>query len=210
VAAVARDRRLETAISRLDKLIAWAEEHDEDMQRNEAATRLHLIDELLMQVLGWPRDQVSPEEHSPAGYADYVLGRPQRRLVVEAKREGLAFHLPPETSTETTLPTLFRLDPKLQKVVQQARSYASEFGLEYGAVCNGGQLVVFLATRTDGIEPLKGRALAFPSLSAMRDNFALLWDGLSRPGTEARRLSVLLGREGVAAPPPKASSYISG
>ena len=205
-----RDRTLERALSRLEKLIAWTEQEGDALDRNEAATRLHLIDDLLINVLGWPREQVKPEEHSPAGFADYVLGRPQRQLVVEAKREGHSFHLPEETPTIGSLETLFRLDSDLREVVQQARRYAFEFGLEYAVVSNGRQLVAFLATRLDGVEPLKGRALAFRSLEAMRDNFADLWDGLSRGGVEGRRLSMILGGEGSIAPPPKASTIIPG
>src|SRR6476661_2518173 len=203
-AAVAqRDGQLERALGRLDRLIAWVDGDGAQEERNEAATRLDIIDQLLMNVLGWPREQVRPEEHSAAGFADYVLGRPQRQLVVEAKREGRTFNLPPETSTRTKLETLFRLDPDLKEVVQQARGYASEFGLQYAAVSNCRQLVAFLATRIDGVEPLKGNALAFPSLTAMREHFADFWDGLSKPAIEGRRLSAMLIGEAAVAPPPK-------
>src|SRR5207253_55461 len=116
----------------------------------------------------------------------------RRQLVVEAKREERTFALPPETSTVTSLPTLFALDRDLKEVVQQARRYASAFGLPYAAVANGHQLVAFLGVRLDGVEPLKGDALAFPSLASMLENFGLLWDGLSRLGVESRRLSAML------------------
>lgn len=204
------DRSLERGLSQLDKLIAWAAEHQPEIERNEAATRFDLIDRLLLDVLAWPRDQVRPEEHSRSGYADYVLGRPRRQLVVEAKRESRGFRLPPEAPRKAPLGTLFRLDPDLQTVVEQAKRYADDFGLPYAAVTNGWQLVAFLAVRLDGVAPLKGQALAFPSLAAMRDGFADLWDGLSRPGVEGRRLSAMLGREGGTAPPPKPSVYIPG
>jgi hypothetical protein len=61
--AVATTRRdLERGLARLDKLISWAQEHVVGIERNEATTRLHLIDELLMNVLTWPRAQVRAEE----------------------------------------------------------------------------------------------------------------------------------------------------
>jgi hypothetical protein len=195
----------------LDKLISWAQEHVVGIERNEATTRLHLIDELLMNVLTWPRAQVRAEEPTlSTGRADYVLGDPSRQLVVEAKREGHSFRLPPETPVKTRLTTLFRLDPDLRAVIEQARGYASDFGLPYAAVTNGHQVVAFLATRTDGEEPLKGNALAFSSLEAMRDNFAALWDGLSKPGIESRRLSAMLIKDSGAPPPPKPSATITG
>lgn len=200
----------ERALARLDELIAWDEEHKGERERNEAATRFDLIDGLLLNVLRWPREQVRPEEHSVDGYADYVMGAPQRQLVLEAKKEGHSFRLPDETPTVAPFSTLFKLDPDLKDVVEQARRYASNFGLPYAAVSNGHQLVAFLATRIDGVEPLKGRALAFPSLPAMRERFADLWDGLSRAGVQSRRLSAMLAGEATAPPPPKVSSWIPG
>jgi len=198
---------LDQASGRLDRLIARFET-DPDGPRNEAATRFDLIDGLLLDVLRWPREQVRPEEHSEEGYADYVLGRPRRQLVVEAKREGITFALPPETPTIGSLQTLFELDPELKTVVQQARKYAFAFGLPYAAVANGHQLVAFIATRIDGVKPLDGRALTFHSLAAMRENFAELWNGLSRPGIEGRRLSAMLAGTGGPLPPAKASTLI--
>jgi len=201
---------MERALSGLDKLIGEAQAPEPGRGRNEAATRFDLIDGLLLDVLGWPRDQVRPEEQSARGRADYVLGRPDRQLVLEAKREGHSFSLPPETPTIAALHTLFKLAPDLREVVEQARRYASDFGLPYAAVSNGRQLVAFLANRIDGVEPMKGKALAFSSLEAMREHFADLWDGLSRPGVEARRLSRMLVGDAGTAPPPKASTLIAG
>lgn len=200
---------MERALQRLEKLIAQeARRSTED--RNEAATRFDLIDGLLMDILGWPRDEVRPEERAGDGWADYVLGRPQRQLVVEAKREGQSFNLPPETPRIAPLATLFRLDPTLRAVANQARQYASDFGLPYAAVTNGRQIVAFLANRIDGVEPLRGKGLAFPSFEAMREGFTDLWNGLSRPGVESRRLSAMLTGDASNPPPPKVSTLIPG
>jgi hypothetical protein len=201
---------LERALTRLDKLIAWAAQNRPPIERNEAATRLHLIDTLLMNVLTWPRAQVKPEDHQGGKYADYVLGLPQRQLVIEAKREGESFRLPVETPVRTTLPTLFKLDERLRPVVEQARGYAHDRGLPYAAVTNGPQLIAFLATRTDGIAPLEGGALAFTSFESMRLNFTDLWNALSRPGIEGRRLSTMLSADQPAGPPMKLSALIPG
>jgi hypothetical protein len=203
-----RTSDIDRALVQLDALIEYAGR--DGPERNEAATRFDLIDRLLLNVLAWPRDQVRPEEHSAEGFADYVLGAPQRLFVVEAKKEGLAFQLPDEVSTISQLPTLFTFDSNLKSAVEQARRYAASFGLQYAAVSNGHQLVAFLAVRTDGVEPLKGRALAFPSLERMRTEFKVAWNGLSRPGVEARRLSVLLAGDATRLPPPKASTLIPG
>jgi hypothetical protein len=53
-----------------------------------------LIDELLVGALGSPKGQVVAEGSDGGTYADYLLGRPATRLIVEAKREGIYFELP--------------------------------------------------------------------------------------------------------------------
>lgn len=62
--------------------------------RNEATTRLHLIDRLLFECLGWDRNDVTAEEAHNGQYADYTLHAPRRILIVEAKKEGVYFDLP--------------------------------------------------------------------------------------------------------------------
>lgn len=203
-----RDRKLERGLDHLANLARAEAESPGD--RNEAATRFQVIDELLLNVLAWPRDQVEPEEYSNPGYADYVLGSPHRQLVVEAKREGRYFQLPPETPLNAKLSTLFRLDDELEAAARQAQAYAISLGLPYAAVCNGHQLVAFLAVRIDGVAPLTGNGLAFPSFASMQENFAVLWDGLSQPGVESRRLTAILSGETAPAPPAKASTRIIG
>lgn len=78
----------------LDDLIDWYGENESLVDRNEATTRLHLIDRLLREVLGWPAEEVVCEHRIENQYADYALGKPATRLIVEAKREGVYFSLP--------------------------------------------------------------------------------------------------------------------
>src|SRR5689334_993163 len=63
---------------------------------NEANTRHQLIDPLLHDVLGWPRNRVLCEEFITPGFADYVLIRSDgsHLLFIEAKKEGTYFALP--------------------------------------------------------------------------------------------------------------------
>lgn len=204
----ATDWRLERGLQHLSELVRRAADGPHD--RNEAATRFQIIDELLVNVLAWPRQQIEPEEYSDPGFADYVLGTPHRQLVLEAKREGRHFQLPLETPLKPKLSTLFQLDSQLEAAVRQAQGYASNLGLPYAAVCNGQQLVAFLAVRIDGVAPLTGNALAFASLRSMLDNFTILWDGLSQPGVDSRRLTAILSGETAAAPPAKASTRLVG
>jgi hypothetical protein len=84
----------ETGRANMLALVTWAQEHDAEGKRNEAATRLHLIDQLLFKCLAWPLEDCSPEEAYEGTYTDYSLGRPMRHLVVEAKKEGVYFEVP--------------------------------------------------------------------------------------------------------------------
>jgi hypothetical protein len=62
--------------------------------RNEATTRLHIIDYLFFDCLGWSKDEMQSEEGYNQEYADYTFYAPRRMLVVEAKKEGQYFELP--------------------------------------------------------------------------------------------------------------------
>lgn len=196
----------------LESLIQWAEANDAAGKRNEAATRLHLIDRLVLDILQWPRTAVHPEERAEPGWIDYALGSLGTKLIIEAKREGLYFDLP--AGAETGVHSIESLtDGKsgkgLREAMQQAIQYAASKGVGPAAVCNGHQLVVFQAIRTDGVEPLKGRALIFPSLEDMRSSFRLLWDNVSPFGVDSRTIYQTL-RTAPAPPPAPLSSHING
>ena len=196
----------ETGRDRLQQLVENAP--DTERLRNEAATRLQLINRLLFDCLGWSVDDAEVEDHESGRYADYVLDRRLRLLVVEAKREGTVFALPTDLSRVTQLEALYGVDGALTDALDQAMGYAQERGTPYAAVCNGHQLVAFLATRTDGVSPKTGRALVFDSLQAMLDDFPGLWDALGRQGCSTRRLNRLLGTPAVEPSPPRLSEAI--
>lgn len=83
----------------IDELATWWTSNDGG-DRNEATTRLHLIDELLRSVLGWPKEQTRAEVRFEGEIADYELGSPATRMILEAKREGIYFELPAGQSPE--------------------------------------------------------------------------------------------------------------
>lgn len=175
--------------------------------RNEATTRLHLVDRLLFDCLGWSRDNCVAEAAYEGEYADYVCACPRPILIVEAKREGNYFEVPAgSTAIEYSIRNLIRDNPELGKAVNQVAHYCQTRGVLFGAVCNGFQLVAFVATRQDA-PPLEGRAVVFPSLQFMLDNFQQFWNDLSAPGIEAKNLeSRLVGRTKAVVPPKLAIS----
>ena len=68
---------------------------DAPVDWNEANTRLHIIDRILVECLGWPKvpDRFVIEKHTDGEFQDYVLGSPAS-VIWEAKRSGAYFEFP--------------------------------------------------------------------------------------------------------------------
>lgn len=177
--------------------------------RNEATTRMHLIDRLVFDALQWPRDQCTPEESHEGLYADYVLGLPKRQVIWEAKREGIYFDLPLDRQTrEVSLPSLTRKNGNLDAALKQVGGYCTGRGVPVAVVSNGHQLVAFIGSRIDGVPPTNGRAIIFRSLAEMRDDFTTLWNCLSYPAIERKYLESRITQEALDPPPEKLASRL--
>ncbi|MEO4039344.1 hypothetical protein V3N95_08750 [Micrococcaceae bacterium Sec6.3] len=179
--------------------------------RNEAQTRFDLIDDVLKEVLEWPRDCITVESCVEGGYSDYELHDRGVIAVVEAKREGVSFVLP--TSTKSGLcriaPILSdKANASLRAAMVQAINYSSLRGVSPTIVTNGHQWVIFLGSRQDRIPPLEGRALIFPSLVSMKDNFATLYEAAAWPHIKTAKLASLLS-DAPEPPPPALSNALS-
>lgn len=197
----------ESAKSAMAQLTAWYAEHA--AQRNEATTRLQLIDRLFFECLGWSRDDVVLEESRGKEYADYTFSAPRRILIVEAKREGDYFELPVgRERLEYSIQSLGRDYPSLKSAIEQVAGYCHTRGVPFAAVANGHQLVAFVAIRTDGLSPFDGKALVFPSLDFMHGNFLDLWQELSKLGLEAKNIQKRLLGTSIPEVPPKLSAGI--
>jgi hypothetical protein len=200
----------ELAKAEMEKLLAWAAANDSSLRRNEAETRLHLIDQILFNCLGWGREDCHVEERLGGKYADYILGTP-RRVILEAKREGTYFELPAGLDKRVLrLTTVMESGPTIGGAILQCLSYCSERGTHFGAVSNGHQVVVFIGSRTDGVPPVQGYCLVFTSLEDMLRNFRTLWDNLSQPGVLSYVLHSTLMVAGAPPPPEKLSQRIPG
>jgi len=100
--------------------------------------------------------------------------------------------------------------PNLKAAIAQAAGYCQSRGVPFGVICNGHQIVAFVATRNDGSPPFEGKALVFPSLDFMLSNFYELWQALSKPAIEQKKLYARLIGEILPELPPKLSSNIIG
>ena len=177
--------------------------------RNEATTRLQLIDELLFDCLGWDKSECTAEDNFEGKYTDYSLGKPHVNLIVEAKKEDIYFEVPVGISDVTYRIQRFKDEaPSVYEAIRQAMGYCQSRGVPFGAVCNGHQIVAFLASRTDGIPPIEGRALVLNSLQHMADHSLDLWNCLSNVGVSSRGLPVFLQESGERPPPDKLSLRI--
>ena len=59
----------------------FVEEYDGAKKRNEATTRLLLIDRIYLDCLGWTRDDFVAEAHHEGEYADYIGSAPRPLLI---------------------------------------------------------------------------------------------------------------------------------
>lgn len=198
----------ETCRENLSKLLAWYKPRIG--QRNEATTRLHLIDKIFFDCLGWEIEDVTVEEIYEGQYTDYSFFCPRRVLIIEAKKEGDYFELPAGCHNQVySITSLFRDYPNLKKAIVQVAQYCQTRGVKYGVVCNGTQIVMFVATRSDGIPPFEGKSIVFSSLNYMLDNFFDFWNILSKPGIERGYVDSILIGDILPDLPPKLSNSIS-
>jgi len=201
----------EEAEKNLKELIDWVAQTAPDQDLNEATTRLRLIDRLFFECLGWDREDCTAEERLDGQYIDYSFNCPERLLVVEAKREGVYFELPVGTNKlKYNIDFFLRRAGDVGNAIRQAMGYCQSGGAPFGVVCNGHQLVAFIASRSDGRPPLEGRALVFDSLRHIEENFLVAWQCLSKPGVTSRGLHKELQDTAVAPVPEKLSQRIPG
>jgi len=194
----------------LQELIDWYNNNVDEHSRNEATTRLHLIDRLIFECLGWDKEDWIAEERISGKYKDYSFRCPACLFILEAKKEGTYFELPSGKQNLVFDISFFLKHAKdVGKAIEQAVNYCQKNGTPYGAVSNGHQLIAFLGSRSDGHPPLEGKALVFDSLQSIKDNFLLAWNCLSKQGIIYNRLSIELYGATQSLIPEKISSMIS-
>lgn len=194
-----------------EKMTELAEAYSAVGNMNEATTRIQIIDRLLFECLGWHPSDVVAEDHYAGEYVDYALGQGPD-VILEAKREGAYFRLPVGVEGRRTVDIeTLTTDGTTKAAIEQVAGYCQTRGVPLAVICNGHQIAAFYASRQDGVPPLKGRAFIFSSLTEMRDEFAILWQYLSRDAVGSRTLQrILFGRNFKALAPDKLSDHIQG
>lgn len=198
----------EYARQKLEELAIYFN-NTKETERTESTTRLHLIDSLFFECLGWNKDDVKLEVSQGQDYTDYEFFIAKRVMILEAKKEGKYFQIPLEKKRfKYSIPSLCKDSKDLKSAIEQVERYCQKRGVEVGVVCNGHQLVAFIANRSDGISPAKGKAIVFASFQDMLENFVELYNSLSKIGIADKYLHKKLLQNEVLTLPPKLSSRI--
>lgn len=164
-----------------DVLRTQWESRQEQIQTEEDA-RFQIIDRILTEVLSWSHGDVLTERRAGKGYVDYLIKLGGRnKIIIEAKRQSTIL-----IDTASDKQAIYKVSgPSLQSAndgITQAREYCINKGVSYAVLTSGFQWIFFWAIRNDGLEPDLGKAIVFPSLKAITDNFALFYDLLSKDG----------------------------
>lgn len=155
---------------------------------NEAQTRFHIIDRILRLCLAWTDEITEVETYESNGYTDYELGKP-RIAILEAKREGVHFEIPPGgNKKKISLHSLMANSAETKAAINQVQSYCSIRGVPIAIICNGHQLIGFLASRQDGISVFDGSAVVFDGLADIENNFPLFWKLFSSFGIKEHHI----------------------
>lgn len=181
------------AQTRLDELIQEFAPTSE--LSNEAQTRFSFIDRFLTDCLGWPRESIKVEVYEDGDRSDYECGNP-RQLIVEAKKAAKSFAFPPrgkKANSKIKIRSLMQFNTSTKEGIEQVYKYCQDRGVQIAVLCNGPQLIIFLASRLDGISPMEGDALVFDTYESISRGFSTVFECLSEEGVHEKRIIGLLG-----------------
>ena len=165
---------------------------------NEANTRLHLIDPILQEVLGWKNENIQTELYAGKDRLDYALFDEKKRcwFVVEAKKRSDL--LVNQTKRISGNERLLLSGPVLKKRIwtiinAQMLSYIGYYGPEYGIITNGEQWIGFLARNLPpGVKRADSHAVVFRNLNEIDFSFEHFYNFFGYKGALARELSSYL------------------
>lgn len=145
---------------------------------SESDTRSKLIDNLLINVLGWDENDIKREGHVESGFYDYKVSVPGIHFVIEAKRQFKEFSIPTKHK-KVSLKAIFKEN---EEIVAQIRSYAIDSGIQYGIMTNGKQYIFVKLINTDSQPWLGNQCLLFNGLDDIENRFVEFFENLSKFG----------------------------
>ena len=153
-------------------------------KKNEASTRLEIIDEILM-ILNWDKADFNPELYSNnSGYLDYLLKKDNlSQVVVEAKRYETPFW--PKVRLKNSsiydvsyLKSAFGND--LPAVILQTEKYGLVENVSFGVITNGADWIALQLIPSPGIIDKDRKAIYFGSIFDESFNFHYFFNLLSK------------------------------
>jgi len=171
-------------------------------ETSEEDTRANILDRLLHEVLGWPRECVFREVFANPGFLDYELSVGRVALVMEAKRSGKSFAFPYKKTAPLRLKISGSLttNKDIRSAIEQTQRYCSDKGIRFGVTSNGYSFIIFRAI-LEGIAWRDTEAIIFRSPKEIEAKFTEFWNLLSYSAVsddllgEAFRLTASAGRE---------------
>jgi hypothetical protein len=188
-----RSTRLDAARDAFAAIVADVQDRLDDIA-TEADARIQIINRVLTDVLFWPLANIKTEPHTDSGFIDYLIRDGERNaMVVEAKRTST----PLIDTVKAGYFTAKLGGAALQSAVdgiKQTRSYSTDASVGFAALTSGLAWVGFRPIRDDGLDPKRGVAHIFPTLSSIEADFAAFYDLFSREGIAEKRFLILTDR----------------
>ncbi len=143
---------------------------------NESDTRSKIIDNYIINILGWNEKDIKREGHIDSGYFDYKITCPSISFVIEAKRVYKEFVLP-SGHKKTKIKTILKEN---KDVIIQTRNYCGDIGLQYGIITNGKQFIIGKLINTDGTDWKENSCIFFHGIEDIRERFVEFYDNTSK------------------------------
>ncbi|MEX0682958.1 MAG: hypothetical protein WD904_10360 [Dehalococcoidia bacterium] len=195
---------LETMTAKSAALDAWQQQ-----VLTEADTRCKIVDVILKDVLGWQEEAIRRESRTPDGaFQDYHLESNRNRLILEAKRTGPYFELPPGQSLRLRRDGMRLKSVPLFDALQQVAAYCRASACAVGVASNGTQFAVTRVYRPAGAGSGYD-TIVFNGTAHILGLFELFWSMLSPDGDAEQTLKrVLAGSEFIRPAPQYSESLV--
>ena len=144
---------------------------------SESDTRSKIIDQLLINVLGWDERDIKREGHVDSGYFDYRVSIAGLSFIIEAKKQSLEFAFPNENRRKCSLGTLYSEN---KEVMDQIRGYLDDCGYDIGIITNGKQFIIAKFINTNGIPWKQNKGILYRGFQEIEENFVEFWNTLSK------------------------------
>ena len=142
----------------------------------ETDTRSKLIDNILIDVLGWQEEDIRREGHVDSGYFDYKVSVPGIYFIVEAKRQFQELKLP-SNHKQASLKSLLSGN---KEQIEQIRGYCIDESIAYGIITNGYQFIILKAFNIDNKPWKENTCLIFNDVNDIEGRFIEFYDNLSK------------------------------